>query len=88
MKQTTLKRLSYKIFGEIKVGNFIGKMSLHKFKTLAQVSCYMAFDNPGQLENAPKFFELKRKDELGTVATGRIFIVMNESTRLSTKTDR
>lgn len=43
------------------------------------------FDNPGQLNNTPKFFEHKRRDELATVATGHNCDDIKELTRLPKK---
>ena len=46
---------------------------------------HLLFDNPGRLNNTPKFFEQKRRDESATIATGHTCDDINESTRLPTK---
>ena len=46
---------------------------------------HVLFDNPGQLNNTPKFFEHKRRDELATVATGHNCDDIKELTRLPKK---
>ena len=42
-------------------------------------------NNPGQLENTPKFFEQKRRDESTTIVTGHTCDDISETTRLPTK---
>ena len=66
-------------------GRFLMQRHITPHFSRGRTEVHLLFDNPGQLENTPKFFEHKRRDELATVTTGHICDDVNESTRLPTK---
>ncbi len=46
---------------------------------------HVIFDNPGRLENTPKFFEQKRRDSVATVTEGHVCELFKRDTKLKGK---
>ena len=64
-------------------GDFLLKRFVFPHFGRGSKEVHVIFDNPGRLQNTPKFFEQKRRDEIATISASHMCMEMTEETKLT-----
>ena len=77
---TTTKPLQFS-----QLWHFLAKKVYYSEFKIGSSEVHAIFDTPGQLENTPKYYELKFRDSKAAIAVGHVYADLTGSTSISGK---